>query len=113
MTQRFRVFLLLAVNTIVLYGLVLLIVPEGNSLQWIVLGFVMALMMVMPNLIINRALRSMRNELEDVAGKLERTRQELIQTSDRLSSMVNLDELTGCYNEAYFLDAIPRHRKMA
>lgn len=113
MTQRFRVFLLLGVNTIVLYGLVLLIVPEANPLQWVVLGIVMALMMVMPNLIINRALRSMRNELEDVTGKLERTREELIQTSDRLSSMVSLDELTGCYNEAYFLDAIPRHRKMA
>ena len=113
MTQRSRVFLLLAVNAVVLYGLVLLIVPEGSAWQWIVLGFVMVLMMVPPNLIINRALRSMRNELEDVASNLESTRLELIQTSDRLSSMVNLDELTGCYNETYFLDAIPRHRKMA
>jgi diguanylate cyclase len=113
MTQRIRVSLLLAVNTVVFYGFVLLIVPEGNPLQWVVLTFVMSLMMVMSYLIFNRALRSTRNELEDVTGQLESARQELTQTSDRLASMVNLDELTGCYSEAYFLDAIPRHRKMA
>jgi diguanylate cyclase (GGDEF)-like protein len=113
MTQRFRVSLLLAVNTVVFYGCVLLIVPEGNLQQWIVLALVMALVMVMPYLIFNHAFRSMRNELEDVTGQLESARQELTQTSDRLASMVNLDELTGCYSEAYFLDAIPRHCKMA
>jgi diguanylate cyclase (GGDEF)-like protein len=113
MTQRLRNFLLLAVNALVFYGFVLLTVPEGRLLQWIVLALVMALMMVVPYLIFNRALRSMRNELEDVTGQLESARQELTQTSDRLASMVNLDELTGCYNEAYFLDTIPRHCKMA
>jgi diguanylate cyclase (GGDEF)-like protein len=113
MTQRIRNSLLLAVNALVFYGFVLLTVPEGNLLQWIVLAFVMALMMVMPYLIFNRAVRSMRDELEDVTDQLESTSQELTQTSDRLASMANLDEMTGCYNEAYFLDTIPQHCKMA
>ena len=113
MTQRFRNLLLLVVNTLVFYGVMLIIVPEGNLLQRIVLAFVVVLMMVISYLIFNRAYRSMRSELEEVTGQLESATQELTQTNDRLTSMVNLDELTGCYNEAYFLEAIPRHRKMA
>lgn len=113
MRQKSRIFLLLGINTIVLYGLVLFLLPEGNTQQLIVVGIAMALMMVAPNLIINRALNAMETELEHSTGELRATRDELERIKSTLSSITTLDELTGCYNESHFLEVLTQHRGMS
>ncbi len=113
MRQKFRIFLLLGVKTIVLYGLVLFIIPAGNMQQLVVIGIAMALMMVAPNLIINRALNSMEQELEQATGELAATREELERTRTTLSTITTLDELTGCYNESHFREVLTQHRGMS
>ena len=113
MRQKFRIFLLLGVNTIVLYGLVLFLIPGGNMQQLVVIGIAMALMMVAPNLIINRALNSMEQELEQATGELAATREELERTKTTLSAITTLDELTGCYNESHFCEVLTQHRGMS
>ncbi|MCZ6504287.1 MAG: GGDEF domain-containing protein [Gammaproteobacteria bacterium] len=113
MIQKFRIFLLLGINTIVLYGLVLFLIPGGNTQQLIVIGIAMALMMVAPILIINRALNSMEQELEQATGELAATREELEHIKATLSSITTLDELTGCYNESHFREVLTQHRGMS
>ena len=113
MRQKSRIFLLLGANTIVLYGLVLFLIPEGNTQQLVVIGIAMALMMVAPNLIINRALNSMEHELEHATGELSATREELKDIRATLSSVTTLDELTGCYNESHFREVLTQHRGMS
>ena len=113
MRQKSRLFLLLGANTIVLYGLVLFLLPEGNTQQLVVIGIAMALMMVAPNLIINRALNAMEQELEHATGELGATREELELIKTKLSSVTTLDELTGCYNESHFSEVLTQHRGMS
>ena len=113
MRQKSRIFLLLGANTIVLYGLVLFLIPEGNTQQLVVIGIAMALMMVAPNLIINRALNSMEHELEHATGELSATREELKDIRATLSAVTTLDELTGCYNESHFREVLTQHRGMS
>ncbi len=113
MLQKSRIFLLLGINTIVLYGLVLFLIPEGNTQQLIVLAIAMALMMVAPNLVINRALSSMERDLEHAQGELASTLEELERTKLSLSSVTTMDELTGCYNQSHFQDVLTQHRGMS
>ncbi len=113
MRQKSRIFLLLGANTIVLYGLVLFLLPEGNTQQLVVIGIAMALMMVAPNLIINRALNSIEQELEHATGELNATREELERVKAKFSSITTLDELTGCYNESHFREVLNQHRGMS
>jgi len=113
MIQKFRIFLLLGINTIVLYGLVLFLIPGGNTEQLIVIGIAMALMMVAPILIINRALNSMEQELEQATGELAATRDEVEHIKGKLASVTTLDELTGCYNQSHFREVLTQHRGMS
>ena len=113
MKQKTRIFLLLGVNTLVLYGLVLFLIPEGNLQQLIIIGITMALMMVAPNLIIKRALNLLEQELEQATGELVATREELDRIKSTLSSVTTLDELTGCYNESHFREVLTQHRGMS
>ena len=113
MIQKTRIFLLLGINTLVLYGLVLFLIPEGNTQQLVVLGIAMALMMVAPILTINRALGTMESQLAHATGELKATQDELGDMKNRLSSITTLDELTGCYNESHFRDVLTQHRGMS
>ncbi len=113
MIQKSRLFLLLGINTLVLYGLVLFLIPEGNTEQLIVIGIAMLLMMVAPILIINKALRTMEQALEHATGELSATQEEMEKTKNQLSSVTTMDELTGCYNASYFQEVLAQHRSMA
>ncbi len=112
MGQKTRIFWLLGINTLVVYGLVLFLLPAGNTEQFLVIGIAMALMLVAPVLIINRALKSMEAELGEARAELEATRQELDTTGEKLSQVTTEDELTGCYNEAHFRKVVSQHRGM-
>ncbi len=113
MIHKTRIFLLLGVNTLVLYGLVLFLIPAGNTQQLVVLGIAMTLMMIAPILTINRALGDMESQLTHATGELKATKDELTEIKNRLSSITTLDELTGCYNESHFRDVLTQHRGMS
>jgi hypothetical protein len=113
MTRKTRIFLLLGINTLVLYGLVLFLLPGRNMQQLIVIGITMALMMVAPNLVINRALDRMERELKEANDELSGTREELDAIKATLSSVTTLDELTRCYNQSHFLEVLTQHRGMS
>ncbi|MDZ7684047.1 MAG: hypothetical protein U5O39_02465 [Gammaproteobacteria bacterium] len=70
--QRSRVYTLLGINTVVLYGLVLFLIDDATLQQWIVLGFAMVAMMVVPILLI-------RNVFEHRIGSLREKTRELIE----------------------------------
>lgn len=111
--RKSRIYLLLAINTLVLYGLVLFLLRDGDLHQFIIIGITMALMMIAPNLVIRSALNSLNNEAEESTKSLEATREELAKVKANLSSVTTLDELAGCYNEAHFLEVLMQHSAMS
>ena len=113
MIQKTRIFLLLGINTLVLYGLVLFLIPPGGTQQLVVLGIAMLLMMIAPILTINRALSTMESQLANATGELKATKDELEKNKVRLASITTMDELTGCYNESHFRDVLTQHRGMS
>lgn len=111
--QKTRIHLLLAANTIILYGLVLFLLPEGDIEQWVVVGIAMALMMIAPSLIINRELGSLTRQLKAGNQELEESRDELEKLKIRFNEVTTQDELTHCANQSHFLDMLAQHRAMS
>ena len=70
-------------------------------------------MMIAPNLVIRTALNSLTHETDEATKALEATREELAKVRSNLSSVTTLDELTGCYNEAHFLEVLMQHSAMS
>lgn len=111
--QNKRIHLLLAANTIVLYGLVLFLLPGGDIQQWVVIAMAMALMMIAPSLLINRELGNLSNQLTDKGNQLERREDELEKLKVRFNEVTTQDELTRCANQSHFLDMLAQHRAMS
>ncbi len=111
--NKTRIHLLLGTNTLVLYGLVFFLLPEGSSSQLIVIGLAMAAMMIMPSLVINRALNFLEQRAIEAESELESVNADLANLKERFSSVTTLDELTGCYNESHFKDVLLQHRAMS
>ncbi|MDA0787851.1 MAG: GGDEF domain-containing protein [Proteobacteria bacterium] len=111
--QKSRIYLLLTVNTVVLYGLVLFLLRDSDIYQWIVIGITMALMMVAPNLVINSALNRLEREAAEANRKLQEATEKLDKVRSDLASVTTRDELTGCYNEKYFLEMLVQHSGMS
>lgn len=113
MMQKSRIYLLMTVNTVVLYGLVLFLLRDSDIYQWIVIGITMALMMVAPNLVINTALNRLEREAAEANRKLEEATAKLDEVRSDLASVTTEDELTGCYNEKYFMEMLTQHSGMS
>ncbi|MDA0273693.1 MAG: GGDEF domain-containing protein [Proteobacteria bacterium] len=111
--NKTRIHLLLGINTLVLYGLIFFLLSEGSASQLIVIGLAMAAMMIMPSLVINKALNSLEGRAIEAEAELESTIAELANLKERFSSVTTLDELTGCYNESHFKDVLLQHRAMS
>jgi|TARA_B110000196_G_scaffold279852_1_gene259681 hypothetical protein len=94
--RKSRIYLLLAINTLVLYGGVLFLLRDGDVHQLIIIGITMALMMIAPNLVIRAALNSLTHEAGEATKALEATREELAKVRLNLSSVTTLGELTSC-----------------
>ena len=106
MIYKSRGCLLLMANSVVVYSLVLFFLRDLDVYQWFVLAATMVILAIAPYLIIFSALKSLSREVEE--GNLEtlyRDR-ELVTMRTKLSSLAHLDNLTGCYNERYFLDVL-------
>ncbi len=111
--NKARLHSLLGLNTLVIYGLILFLLPEGNTQQWIIIGIAMACMMIAPFLIINNALNALEKRAQDAELSLEQTRIELRNVKEKLATVTTIDELTGCYNERHFLSLLPQHKAMS
>jgi diguanylate cyclase len=110
--QKSRIYTLLGINTIVLYGLVLFLLPAANLQQWIVIGITAVLMIVVPSLMINRILDSLTAQIKSQAVELKRTQDQLLAVNARMAEVTTMDELTGCYNKRHFLDMVHQHSAM-
>ncbi len=108
-----RIHLLLGINTLVLYGLIFFLMRDLEVGQLVVIGIAMAAMMIMPSLVINRALDHLEQRATEAESELSSVSDELAGLKERFSSVTTLDELTGCYNEAHFKDVLIQHRAMS
>lgn len=111
--QRSRIYLLLGINTIVLYGLVLFLLGDASPGQWTVIGLAMAFMAVIPALFIHRLLESSDQELKAKSVEVAELSEQLNNLKSHLSKVTTIDELTGCYNRKHLLDVLQQHRGMA
>lgn len=111
--NKARIHLLLAANTLVIYGLIFFLMPEGNTQQWVVIGIAMAVMMIAPSLVINRALNALEKRAFSAEEELADVTAELARLKERFSSVTTLDELTGCYNAEHFMEVLAQHKAMS
>ena len=108
-----RVFFLLTINSVVLYSLVLFFLRDLDFNQWLVLASAMLILAIAPNLIIYSSLQSLRRKVKEANHQVLSRDSELLALKQRLSTLVHLDVLTGCYNESYFLDVLRESIEMS
>ena len=108
-----RVFFLLTINSVVLYTLVLFFLRDLDFNQWLVLASAMLILAIAPNLIIYSSLQSLRRKVKEANHQGLSRDSELLALKQRLSTLVHLDVLTGCYNESYFLDVLRESIEMS
>ena len=111
--NKIRIHLVLGAITLVIYGLILFLMPEGNFEQWLVIGVAMAAMMIGQSLIISRALNALEGRAQEAESELESVKADLSALKEKFSSVTTIDELTGCYNEAHFRDLLLQHSAMS
>lgn len=111
--NKTRIHVLLAANTLVIYGLILFLLPEGNTQQWIVIGIAMAVMMIAPILVINAALNTLERRATEAESELASLQAQYSELREKFSSVTTLDELTGCYNEEHFRTVLMQHKAMS
>jgi diguanylate cyclase (GGDEF)-like protein len=111
--NKTRIHLLLGANTLVVYGLILFLLPAGDTNQWIVIGIAMAVMMIAPSLVINKALTTLERRANEAESELQTATDELANIKERFSSVTTMDELTGCYNASHFDEVVMQHRAMS
>lgn len=111
--QRSRVYTLLGINTIVLYGLVLFLIDDATLQQWIVLGIAMVAMLIVPVLLIRNVFSAQDRELREKTRELGELRDELDGLRAHVAQVTTIDELTGSYNRRHLLDVLQQHRGMS
>jgi len=111
--QRSRVYILLGINTIVLYGLVLFLIDDATPRQWIVLGIAMVIMMVVPALVIRRVFAAQDRELRSKTREVDELSQQLEKLRGHVAQITTIDDLTGCYNRRHLLYVLQQQRGMS
>lgn len=111
--QRSRVYTLLGINTLVLYGLVLFLIDHASIQQWIVLGIAMVMMVIVPALIIRSVFEKQDRELSEKTEEVAKLSRDLERLKHHVAQVTTIDELTGCYNQRHLLEAIAQHSGMA
>jgi len=110
--QKSKIYLLITANAVVLYAILVLMMPEADMQLYLLTGLIMAMMMIVPNVIVSRALGQLTKNVDETTLELEETRQELSSVKSRLSEVTTLDELTGCSNRKHFVDVLAQHKAM-
>ena len=110
--QKSKIYLLIIANAIVLYSILVLLMPEASMQLYLLTGLVMALMVIVPSVLVSRALGELTRNVDVTALELEETKQELSSVQSRLSEVTTLDELTGCSNRKHFIEVLSQHKAM-
>lgn len=110
--QKSRIYTLLGINTVVLYGLVLFLLSDAGMQQYVVIAIAMVLMVVVPSLMINRLFENQNKSLQEKSSEIKQLTDELDHLKTRMAQVTTLDELTGCYNERHFMELLMQHRAM-
>jgi len=110
--EKSKIYLLITANAIVLYAILVMMMPEADMQLYLLTGLVMAMMMIVPNVIVSRALGQLTKNVDEATLELEETRLELSSVRSRLSEVTTLDELTGCSNRKHFVDVLGQHKAM-
>ncbi len=110
--QKSKIYLLITANAIVLYAILVLMMPEADMQLYLLTGLIMAMMMIVPNVIVSRALGQLTKNVDETTLELEQTREELSSVKSKLSEVTTLDELTGCSNRKHFIDVLSQHKAM-
>jgi len=105
--------MLIAISTIVLTALALVLVPQSEVLDMIILASAMLLTMVMPILAINVSEKKHNDAISELGSELKTTQGELSNIKVRFAEVTTLDELTGCSNKRHFMDVLVQHRAMS
>ena len=111
--NKARILLLMGINTLVIYGLILFLLPSGDYQQWIVIGIAMAVMMILPSVVINNALSALERRAREAEEALDDMTRELAKLKEKFSTVTTLDELTGVYNKDHFVEVLGQHRAMS
>lgn len=110
--QKSKIYLLVTANAVVLYAILVLMMPAAGMQFYLITGLIMAMMMIVPNVLISRALGQLTKDVDDGVLELEETKQELSSVKSRLSEVTTLDELTGCSNRKHFIEVLAQHKAM-
>ena len=111
--HKSRIYTLLGVSTIVLYGLVVFLIPRVGVQPWVIIGIAMALVVLVSVLLTGRMVDNFTVSLKERTAELKATRQELDAIKAKMAQVTNLDELTGCYNRRHFIEMLLHHRAMS
>ncbi len=111
--QRSRIYTLLGLNTVVLYGLVLFLMKDAETQQLTVIGIAMIVMAILPALIIRNIFEQQDRQLREKTTQLRDLNAEMDRLKAHVSQVTTIDELTGCYNERHLIEALQQQRGMA
>lgn len=110
--QKSRMYLLLALNTAVLYATVIMLLGPSYQ-QALIIGIAMAMMMVAPYLIIDRELGALNRELQVKNTELDKAKRDIQAVRRQLQEVATLDEITGAFNKRHYENLVDHHRGLA
>jgi diguanylate cyclase (GGDEF)-like protein len=110
--QKSKIYLLITANAIVLCVILVLMMPAAGMQFYFITGFIMAMMILVPSVLVSRALGQLTKDVDDTELELTETKLELFSVKSRLSEVTTLDELTGCSNRKHFVDVLGQHKAM-
>ncbi|MBL4679276.1 MAG: GGDEF domain-containing protein [Pseudomonadales bacterium] len=108
-----KTYMLIAISTIVLTALALILVPQSEVVNMIILASAMLLTMVVPIVVINVSKKKHDDAISELGNELKTTQSELSNIKVRFAEVTTLDELTGCANKRHFMDVLVQHRAMS
>ena len=111
--QKSKIYLLITANAMVLYAILVLMMPAAGMQFYLITGLIMAMMILVPNALVSRALGQLTKDVDNAALELAETKLELSSVKSHLSEVTTLDELTGCSNRKHFVDVLGQHKAMS
>jgi diguanylate cyclase (GGDEF)-like protein len=110
--QKSKIYFLVTANAMALYAILVLMLPAAGMQFYLITGLIMAMMMIVPNVLISRALGQLTKDLDNATLELAETKLALSSVKSRLSEVTTLDELTGCSNRKHFVEVLGQHKAM-
>ena len=111
--QKSKIYLLFAVSTIVLAGLVSFLLPIVEIRAAVIVGLGMLLMLAAPIFIVTIMSNKIGTITADAERELGASQMALSDLREKFAEVTTMDELTGCSNKRHFLETLIQHRAMS